>query len=99
MNYKTRFLFFFVAMVLFNMAANFAHPVTPTIIKELNLPDYYGRNLDALYDLLMEVSAETQITLVDPAAVVNFLGKYGQTQLSTIQEAVENNPNLIMILK
>ena len=47
----------------------------------------------------MEVSAETQITLVDPAAVVNFLGKYGQTLLSTIQEAAENNPNLIMILK
>ena len=69
------------------------------LAKELNLPDYYGRNLDALYDLLMEVSAETQITLVDPAAVVNFLGKYGQTLLSTIQEAVENNPNLIMILK
>ena len=69
------------------------------LAKELNLPDYYGRNLDALYDLLMEVSAETQITLVDPAAVVNFLGKYGQTLLSTIQEAAENNPNLIMILK
>lgn len=69
------------------------------LVKELNLPDYYGRNLDALYDLLMEVSAETQITLVDPAAVVNFLGKYGQTLLSTIQEAAENNPNLIMILK
>ena len=67
--------------------------------QQLNLPDYYGRNLDALYDLLMEVSAETQITLVDPAAVVNFLGKYGQTLLSTIQEAAENNPNLIMILK
>ena len=69
------------------------------LAKELDLPDYYGRNLDALYDLLMEVSAETQITLVDPAAVVNFLGKYGQTLLSTIQEAAENNPNLIMILK
>ena len=69
------------------------------LANELDLPDYYGRNLDALYDLLMEVSAETQITLVDPAAVVNFLGKYGQTLLSTIQEAAENNPNLIMILK
>ena len=40
MKYKTRFLFFFAAMVLFNMAANFAHPVTPTIIQDLQLPDY-----------------------------------------------------------
>lgn len=40
MKYKIRFLFFFAAMVLFNMAANFAHPVTPTIIQDLQLPDY-----------------------------------------------------------
>ena len=40
MNDKTRFLFFFAAMVLFNMAANFAHPVTPTFIQDLQLADY-----------------------------------------------------------
>ena len=27
-------------MVLFNLASNFAHPVTPTIIQDLRLPDY-----------------------------------------------------------
>ena len=40
MKYKTRFSLFFAAMILFNLAANFAHPVTPTIIQELGLPDY-----------------------------------------------------------
>jgi len=36
-------------MVLFNLAANFAHPVTPTIIKELHLPDYmFGLMLAAM---------------------------------------------------
>ncbi len=40
MKYKTRFLAFFVCMVVFNLAANFAHPVTPTIIQDLNLNDY-----------------------------------------------------------
>ena len=40
MKYKTRFLLFFVAMALFHLASNFAHPVTPTIIQELGLPDY-----------------------------------------------------------
>ena len=49
MKYKTRFAFFFVAMILFQMAANFAHPVTPTIIKDLNLPDYmFGLMLAAM---------------------------------------------------
>lgn len=40
MKYKTRFLLFFAAMILFHLASNFAHPVTPTIIQELALPDY-----------------------------------------------------------
>ena len=40
MKYKTRFALFFGAMILFNLAANFAHPVTPTIIQNLQLHDY-----------------------------------------------------------
>ena len=36
-------------MVLFQLAANFAHPVTPTIIKDLALPDYmFGLMLAAM---------------------------------------------------
>ena len=49
MQYKLRFSLFFTAMVLFNLAANFAHPVTPTIIQDLNLPDYmFGLMLAAM---------------------------------------------------
>ncbi len=40
MTYKLRFSLFFAAMILFQLAANFAHPVTPTIIQDLALPDY-----------------------------------------------------------
>ena len=40
MKYKTRFFLFFAALILFNLAANFAHPVTPTLIQNLALPDY-----------------------------------------------------------
>lgn len=35
-----RMLFFFITMCIFNLAANFAHPVTPTVIKNLQLHDY-----------------------------------------------------------
>ena len=49
MKYKSRFALFFAAMILFNLAANFAHPVTPTIIQELHLPDYmFGLMLAAM---------------------------------------------------
>lgn len=40
MKYKVRFFLFFLAMTLFHLAANFAHPVTPTIIQNLQLNDY-----------------------------------------------------------
>ena len=49
MKYKTRFFAFFTAMVVFNLAANFAHPVTPTVIQNLHLHDYmFGVALAAM---------------------------------------------------
>ena len=42
-------VFFFAVMFIFNMAANFVHPVTPTIIQNLNLSDYmFGLALSAM---------------------------------------------------
>ncbi len=40
MTYKKRFALYFAVMILFNMAASFAHPVTPTIIQDQNMHDY-----------------------------------------------------------
>ena len=49
MKYKTRFALFFAGMILFQLAANFAHPVTPTIIQDLAPPDYmFGLMLAAM---------------------------------------------------
>ena len=31
----------------------------------LNFPDYYGKNLDALYDCLTEIGVETEIKLIN----------------------------------
>lgn len=31
----------------------------------LNFPDYYGKNLDALYDCLTEIGVETKIKLIN----------------------------------
>lgn len=33
------------------------------IKKELKFPDYYGNNLDALYDCLTDISTDTEIIL------------------------------------
>ena len=68
------------------------------LAQALELPEYYGRNLDALYDLLLEIAGEREIVLHDPAAVAEQLGKYGEALLSTLQEAAEENPHLTITL-
>ena len=65
----------------------------------LDLPSYYGRNLDALYDVLMEIGEDTELVLRDPGAVAVSLGKYGEALLATLQEAAESNPHLTIALK
>ena len=35
----------------------------------LNFPDYYGKNLDALYDCLCEIGVETHIVLINSSEV------------------------------
>ena len=69
------------------------------LAERLELPTYYGRNLDALYDVLTEIGEETEIILTDPAAVVEQMGKYGEALLATMQEAAEENPRLIVTLQ
>ncbi len=69
------------------------------LVERLELPTYYGRNLDALYDMLTEIGSDTEIILEDPAAVIENLGKYGEAMLSTMQEAAEANPHLTITLR
>ena len=49
--------------------------------------------------MLTEIGEDTELILEDPAAVVEQMGKYGEALLSTMQEAAENNPHLIITLR
>ena len=69
------------------------------LAERLQLPSYYGRNLDALYDVLAELGEETTIILRDPALVAEQLGKYGEALLNAMQEAAEENPKLSITLE
>ena len=60
----------------------------------LELPDYYGRNLDALYDLLTEDGRPRKILLRGSAEVEAQLGGYGIAFLETLRQAAEENPAL-----
>lgn len=69
------------------------------LAEKLDLPTWYGRNLDALYDVLTEIGTDTELILEAPAAVVENLGKYGEALLSAMQEAAEENPYLTITLR
>ena len=61
--------------------------------KELELPDYYGRNLDALYDCLTDLQEDTVINLcctMDGSPVSAYLQKMRQV----FMDAEEENPHL-----
>lgn len=59
------------------------------IARALELPEHYGRNLDALWDVLTGMHAE--IVLHSPAPMLNALGIYGCKLLQTMYEAAAEN--------
>ena len=62
--------------------------------EKLEFPAYYGRNLDALYDLLCEYPNELHITILNHEAVSAALGGYGRSLIRTLEDAAEKNPKI-----
>jgi ribonuclease inhibitor len=65
----------------------------------LALPDYYGNNLDALYDLMTDREEETVLVLGYWRQLGALLGDYGISLLETLREASEAHPKVEIILK
>ena len=68
-----------------------------TYLKEtLELPEYYGRNLDALFDCLTELDQPTRLEISHPHCLLP-LGNYAEALMSTFQDAALENPNLSLV--
>ena len=65
------------------------------LAEKLEFPSYYGRNLDALYDLLGEGSVMRTITLTHTQIMLDHLGNYGKGLLKTFTDAANAYPNVI----
>lgn len=61
------------------------------LAKVCGFPADYGRNLDALYDLLTAYPA-TRLTLRHPEMLVAHLGNYGELVLRVLADAAAENP-------
>ena len=66
------------------------------IREQLSFPNYYGRDLDALYDLLTSLPETVEIDLANKDQMLEQLGAYGTSLLLTLQQAEEDAPNLIL---
>lgn len=62
--------------------------------RKLNLPPYYGRNLDALYDVLTQISEETLLILIHKKVLKEKLGLYGEKLIQVLLDAQEENKTL-----
>lgn len=61
---------------------------------QLELPEYYGKNLDALYDLLTERLIPVKIEFLNFNEAEISLGNYARSLADTLRDAAEDNPFL-----
>ena len=65
----------------------------------LALPEYYGANLDALYDCLTEIAESTELVVPKKVADEAYLGWSGQQFLQMLEDAAAENEALRVTLQ
>lgn len=65
-----------------------------TLKEQLDHKEFYGNNLDALWDVLTSIHDLTSIELIDTPVLIERLGPFGQTLIKVIEEACQNNKYL-----
>lgn len=62
--------------------------------RKFDFPDYYGRNLDALWDLLSVWDRELLIVIINKADLIENLEGYGNSLLKLFDELNDENRNI-----
>lgn len=64
------------------------------LARELQLPDWYGHNLDALYDCLTDRFEDTVISVVNLEQLSEELQQYCRRLVRVLRDAAAENPHL-----
>ena len=69
-----------------------------TVFYQLALPDYYGRNLDALWDVLSTWSAPLRIEVTHTELLKMHLADYADALLELLHDAAAENSTITLII-
>lgn len=72
--------------------------VHQALAQALSFPDYYGHNLDALFDCLTDITEQTQLTLVNFHALHYAVGDWCGKLLYVFRQACQENPCLSIMM-
>ena len=64
------------------------------LAEHLALPKWYGKNLDALYDCLTDLSEDTEIEIVHETVLIEHLGGYSKGFFRMLQDAADENEHI-----
>ncbi len=62
----------------------------------LSLPDWYGRNLDALHDCLTERSEDVRITVAEDELIGTLGERYVRNLLRLLRDSADENPHILL---
>lgn len=63
---------------------------------KLKTQEYYGENLDALWDVLSSYDQPIQIRFVNREKIVGNLGDYGEALIKVFQDAAKENKHITL---
>lgn len=67
--------------------------------KKLDLPDYYGENLDALWDILTSSSEKIDIKFINEDRAIGYLKDYGRSLSDLFKDLSQEKRNIKLKIK
>lgn len=69
------------------------------LAEQLGFPEYYGKNLDALHDLLTERGEDTEIIVEGSEVLAEAMNGYGKRIINVLLAAARYNEHLKVTLE
>ena len=64
------------------------------LAEAFHFPEWYGKNLDALYDCLSDLSEDTELFLLHRSLLEEHLRNYAKAFCKVLRDAAKTNPHL-----